>query len=185
MRYEVDAGGRRVRIETSPGPRASGGSAASERSRMLIDGRVLAYDAREIVPMRQWSLVVDGRAHEVVLLGGDPSTLRGGSARMRVDDREAVVVAYDERTLAARRDRALAGGGRHEVRAPMPGLLTAIHVREGDVVDRDDALATLEAMKMENELRAPARGTVQRLAASPGTKVESGSLIAVLVDEPP
>jgi len=172
VRYEVDAGGRRVRIEASPD------------GRMLVDGRVVAYDAREIVPGRHWSLVIEGRAHEVVLLGGDPSIRPGGPERMRVDGREAVVVAYDERTLAARRDRALAGGGRHEVRAPMPGLLKAVHVREGDVVERGGALATLEAMKMENELRAPARAKVQRLAAAAGAKVEGGALIAVLVDEP-
>jgi 3-methylcrotonyl-CoA carboxylase alpha subunit len=165
VRYEVDAGGRRVRIETT------------SEGRMLIDGRVVAYDAREIVAGVHWSLVVEGRAHEVVLLGGEP-------ARMRVDGREIVVAAADERALAARRDRAVAGGGRHEVRAPMPGLLKAVHVREGDVVERDDALATLEAMKMENELRAPARAKVQRLAAAAGTKIESGSLIAVLIDEP-
>ncbi|MBI2324853.1 MAG: biotin/lipoyl-binding protein [Chloroflexi bacterium] len=172
MRYEVDAGGHRVRIEASPD------------GRMLVDGRVVAYDAREIVAGRHWSLVIEGRAHEVVVLGGEPPTLLGGPARMRVDGREAVVIASDERTLAARRDRALAGGGRHEIRAPMPGLLKAVHVREGDVVERNDALATLEAMKMENELRAPARSKVQRLAATAGAKIESGSLIAVLVDEP-
>jgi biotin carboxyl carrier protein len=178
VRYEVEAGGRRIRVEASPD------------GRMLIDDRIVAYDAREIVAGRHWSLVIEGRAHEVVLLGGDPSILPGGPAapggpaRMRVDGREAIVTAYDERTLAARRDRALAGGGRHEVRAPMPGLLKAVHVREGDIVERNDALATLEAMKMENELRAPARAKVQRLAASAGTKVESGSLIVVLVDEP-
>lgn len=165
MRYEVDAGGRHVRIEASP------------EGRMLVDGRVVAYDVREIAPGRHWSIVVEGRAHEVVLLGGDPP-------RMRVDDREATVVASDERTLAARRDRARAGGGRHEVRAPMPGLLKAVHVREGDVVEKGAALATLEAMKMENELRAPARAKVQRLAASAGAKIESGTLIAVLIDEP-
>ena len=144
---------------------------------MLVDGRVVAYEARDIVPGLHWSLLIDGRAHEVVLLGGDPP-------RMRVDGRETTVVASDERTLAARRDRALAGGGRHEVRAPMPGLLKAVHVREGDVVERNDALATLEAMKMENELRAPARAKVRRLVVSAGTKVESGSLLLVLVDEP-
>ena len=64
----------------------------------------------------------------------------------------------------------------------MPGLLKSVHVSEGDVVERDAALATLEAMKMENELRAPARARVQRLGAAAGTKVESGALIAVLVD---
>ena len=165
MRYEVDAGGRHVRIDASPD------------GRMLIDGRVVAYDAREIAAARHWSIVIDGRAHEVVLLGGDPP-------RMRVDGREAVVVATDERMLAARSDRALAGGGRHEVRAPMPGLLKAVHVREGDVVERNDALATLEAMKMENELRAATRAKVRQLVVSAGTKVESGSLLLVLVDEP-
>jgi 3-methylcrotonyl-CoA carboxylase alpha subunit len=151
---------------------------------MLVEGRVVAYDAREIVPGRHWSLVVEGRAHEVVDLGGEPSILPGGPRRMWIDGQEAIVTASDERTLAARRDRALAGGGRHEVRAPMPGLLKAVHVREGDVVERNGALATLEAMKMENELRSPARAKVQRLAAAPGTKVEGGALIAVLVDEP-
>jgi len=66
----------------------------------------------------------------------------------------------------------------------MPGLLKAVHVAVGYVVDAGAPIATLEAMKMENELRAPARGKVQRLGPAPGTKVESGSLIAVLVDEP-
>jgi biotin carboxyl carrier protein len=65
----------------------------------------------------------------------------------------------------------------------MPGLLKAVHVKEGDVVERDDPLATLEAMKMENELRAPSRAKVQRLAAAAGSKVESGALIALLVEE--
>jgi len=164
VRYEVEVGGRRVRVDASPD------------GRMLVDGRVVAYDAREVVARTQWSVIVEGRAHEVVLLGGDPP-------RMRIDGVETVVIANDERVVAARRDRAQAGG-RHEVRAPMPGLLKAIHVREGDVVERNDALATLEAMKMENELRAPSRAKVQRLAASAGAKIESGTLIAVLVDEP-
>src|SRR3989304_4391892 len=73
-------------------------------------------------------------------------------------------------------------GGRQETRAPSPGLLKALHVGEGDHVERDAALATLEAMKMENEVRSPARGVVQRLAAAPGTKVESGGLIAGVVE---
>ncbi len=164
MRYAVRVGGRTVRLETSP------------EGRMLVEGRVVAHDVREIVPRRLWSVVVAGGSREVALLGGDPP-------RMQVDGVEVAVAVADERALAARRDRAAAAGGRHEVRAPMPGLLKAVHVSEGDVVERDAALATLEAMKMENELRAPARGTVQRVAARAGTKVESGALIAVLVDD--
>lgn len=163
MRYEVRVGERTIRVETSPD------------GRMLVEGRVIAHEAREIVPSRQWSVTIEGTSHEVAILGGD---------RMQVDGIEVAVTATDERALAARRDRGAVGGGRHEVRAPMPGLLKAVHVSEGEVVERNAALATLEAMKMENELRAPARGKVQRVAARAGAKVESGALIAILVDEP-
>ena len=160
MRYEVAVGDRRLSVETA------------ELDRILVDGRVVAYDAREAGPV--WSVVVEGGAHEVVLLGGD---------RVRIDGVETRVAVVDERAVAARADRGAVAGGRHEVRAPMPGLLKAVHVAEGDVVGPSDAIATLEAMKMENELRAPVRARVRRIAASAGTKVESGALIAVLVDE--
>jgi 3-methylcrotonyl-CoA carboxylase alpha subunit len=165
MRYEVEVGGRRMRLETSP------------EGRLTVDDSVIAYDARDLGHGRVWSIVVEGHAHEVVLLGGDPQ-------RAQVDGRVVTLALADERAAAARADRSQVAGGRHEVRAPMPGLLKAVHVAQGDVVERGAALATLEAMKMENELRAPSRGRVQRLTAAPGTKVESGALIAVLIDEP-
>jgi 3-methylcrotonyl-CoA carboxylase alpha subunit len=168
MRYEVRAGSQSVRVETSPD------------GRMLVNDRVIAYDVHELVAGRHWSVVVEGTAHEVALLGASQAD---GTMRMLVDGLELAMSAVDERALAARRDRAIVPGGRHEVRAPMPGLLKAIHVGEGEVVERDAALATLEAMKMENELRAPVRGTVRRVAASAGSKVESGALIVVLADD--
>lgn len=165
MIYEVEVAGRGLRVESA----ADG--------RLLLDDRVIAYEARDLEGGRIWSVVVDGRSHEIVLLGGDPP-------RVLIDGVEVRASVADERALASRRDRRGAIGGRHEIRAPMPGLLKAVHVREGDVVDRDAPLATLEAMKMENELRAPMRGRVQRLAVAAGLKVESGALIAVMVDEP-
>ena len=62
----------------------------------------------------------------------------------------------------------------------MPGLLKAVHVSEGDVVEQGVRLMTLEAMKMENELLAPARGRIVRVAVGAGTKVEGGAILAVL-----
>lgn len=166
MRYDVRVADRSVRVETAP------------EGRFLVDDSVVAHDVREIVPGRHWSILVAGGAHEVVLLRG------GTEMRLLVDGTEVTASATDERALAARRGRSAIVGGRREVRAPMPGLLKAVHVAEGDLVEPNAALATLEAMKMENELRSPARARVQKLAAAAGTKVESGSLIAVLVDEP-
>jgi 3-methylcrotonyl-CoA carboxylase alpha subunit len=93
---------------------------------------------------------------------------------------EVLASALDERAAAAVRGSAAARGGRHELRAPMPGLLKTVHVAEGDVVEQNAPLMTLEAMKMENELLAPARGRVVRLSVAAGTKVEGGAMLAVL-----
>lgn len=164
MRYEVTVAGRRLAID-------------AVRERFLVDGEVIAADVRELVRGRQWSVTLDGLTHEITALGGAPP-------RFLIDGREVAVAVADERTLAAGGGRAGAAGGRHEIRAPMPGLLKAVHVREGDRVEHNDAVATLEAMKMENELRAPARARVLKIAVAPGTKVEGGALLAVLADEP-
>jgi propionyl-CoA carboxylase alpha chain len=63
--------------------------------------------------------------------------------------------------------------------APMPGLLTALHVGEGDKVEAGQPLAVVEAMKMENILRAVKAGRVARVAAKPG---ESLAVDAVILE---
>ena len=163
MIYEVSVGDRRLRIETS----ADG--------RFRVDDAVVAAEMSEVVRGRQWSVRVAGRSHEVTVLTTEP-------LRLLVDGRETGASALDERAAAAARGTSAVRGGRHEIRAPMPGLLKRVHVAEGDLVERAAPLMTLEAMKMENELLAPARGRVMRLAAAAGTKVEGGAMLAVLED---
>jgi propionyl-CoA carboxylase alpha chain len=60
---------------------------------------------------------------------------------------------------------------------PMPGMVTSIAVREGDQVEAGQALATVEAMKMENVLRAERRGVVARIAAAAGASLTVDELI--------
>ncbi len=62
---------------------------------------------------------------------------------------------------------------------PMPGLLTALNVGEGDKVEAGQPLAVVEAMKMENILRAQKSATVKRVAAAPG---ESLAVDAVILE---
>jgi len=158
--YEVSVGDRRLRVEVV----ADG--------RFLIDDAVVAAETREI-RRGQWSVRIAGRSHEVTVLTSDP-------LRLLVDGTETTASSLDERAAAATRGASAARSGRHELRAPMPGLLKAVHVAEGDVVESGAPLMTLEAMKMENELLAPARGRVVRLAVGAGTKVEGGAMLAVL-----
>jgi biotin carboxyl carrier protein len=159
--YEVSVGDRQLRVETA----ADG--------RFLVDDAVVATEIAEVVRGRQWSVRLGDHSHEVTVLTSAP-------LRLLVDGREAEASALDERAAAAARGASAARGGRHELRAPMPGLLKTVHVAEGDLVERDAPLMTLEAMKMENELLAPARGRVVRLAVGAGTKVEGGAMLAVL-----
>ena len=60
---------------------------------------------------------------------------------------------------------------------PMPGVVTPLAVQEGDTAEAAQALATVEAMKMENVLRAERRGTVKRIATKAGASLAVDELI--------
>lgn len=67
-----------------------------------------------------------------------------------------------------------------QVRAPMPGLVKAVHAHEGVSVRRGENLIVLEAMKMENFLRAPISGIIRALKVEAGTPVEKGQVLCLL-----
>ena len=93
------------------------------------------------------------------------------------------VEALDERTRTIRElSRAASGpAGPAPLVAPMPGLIVRVNVQEGDTVSAGQGLVVMEAMKMENELRSTAAGTVQRILVAPGTAVEKGAVLVELV----
>jgi biotin carboxyl carrier protein len=62
----------------------------------------------------------------------------------------------------------------------MPGLVVRIHVALGDRVEAGQPVVVMEAMKMENELRAASAGTVRAIAATPGVAVEKGAVLVEL-----
>jgi len=64
-----------------------------------------------------------------------------------------------------------------ELKAPMPGLVLRIFVKEGDAVNKGDNLLILEAMKMENIIKAPADAIVKTVKINPGDKVEKGQIL--------
>jgi 3-methylcrotonyl-CoA carboxylase alpha subunit len=164
MRYEVTLDDRRLRVDLG------------QDGRFTVDDRVVAADVRETVRGRQWSITLEGSSYEITVVTHDP-------LRLDLDGHDVRAAVIDERALRANRGASGARTGRVELRAPMPGLLKAVHVKEGDVVDRDTPVVTLEAMKMENELLAPIRGRVMKLTHVSGTKVEGGAVLAVLVPE--
>ena len=90
--------------------------------------------------------------------------------------------ALDERTRTIRDLTAAAAGpaGPAPLVAPMPGLIVRVNVAPGDVVHAGQGLVVMEAMKMENELRAAAAGTVRAVHAAPGSAVNKGAVLVEL-----
>lgn len=66
------------------------------------------------------------------------------------------------------------------VSAPMPGNILSVSVKPGDVVKSGDTLMILEAMKMENEILAPADGTIDQVFVQKGSTVETGAALCSL-----
>lgn len=63
---------------------------------------------------------------------------------------------------------------------PMPGMVVSVNVREGDIVEKNQSLVVVEAMKMENDLKSPMKGKVKKVHVSPGDLVDAGRPIIEL-----
>ena len=74
----------------------------------------------------------------------------------------------------------VAAAGDTTMNAPMPGSVSKIVAREGQVVKKGDVIIMLEAMKMQNEMASPVAGTVKSIAVSVGESVKPGQLMAII-----
>ena len=120
-----------------------------------------------------WSGTIDGRPIWVQVRGA----LNGFDVSYRGVETRAFV--YTEREAAAARlmpVKQVADSGK-AVRCPMPGLVISIAVREGQEVKAGETLAVVEAMKMENVLRAERDGTVKAIKAKPGDSLAVDAVI--------
>ena len=95
-----------------------------------------------------------------------------------------VEVELERRAVLRERARRGAGavvlGGPVEVRAIIPGRVVAISVAAGDAVEAGQQILAVEAMKMQNELRAPREGAVERIGVAVGDTIEVGDLLVVI-----
>jgi biotin carboxyl carrier protein len=103
-----------------------------------------------------------------------------GISRVTLGAREYEVTVEDERERAAHAVRPAQATGPRILRSAMPGIVRELLVAEGDVVEARRALLVLEAMKMQNEVRADAAGTVDRIHVAPGVAVSRGDPLITL-----
>lgn len=131
---------------------------------------------------------VDGTPVLVMRLGDEVHRLvtRTGESRGRytlwVDGFRLETEALDERARAIREltSASAAAAGPAPIVAPMPGMIVRVSAQVGDQVQPGQGLVVMEAMKMENELRAMTTGTVRAVLVQPGTAVEKGAVLLEL-----
>jgi biotin carboxyl carrier protein len=156
---------------------ADGTSAATTRSsctsKITFDGKTLLADREEIAP-GVYSILIDGRSYEaqVSKRAGDPE---GASSPylVTVGLRNYLVEIRDPRRWK-RDGSGVRDPGPQEIVAPMPGKIVKLLVSENQDVREGQGLLVVEAMKMQNEIRAPRAGRVERIYAREGIGVEAG-----------
>jgi len=133
-----------------------------------LNGKVYNIDFENVSGQPVYSLIVDGRSHEAYVRESDDEwqvLLRGRLYPARVEDER-------EKRLRAAAGGGVAETGEFNLKAPMPGLVVAVPVSEGQDVKKGDVLLILESMKMQNELKAPRDGKVSRIKVKVGESVE-------------
>jgi len=163
MKYVITVEGETFEIEVDRG------------GRVWVNRRPLNVDFQSVDGLPQYSLLVDHRSYEAhieqadeegyqMLVAGQPyrACLRQTRDRLKKNVMRSCLPATGE------------------VRAPLPGLLTAVPVVVGQRVAQGEVVAVLESMKMNLELRAPWDGVVQALHRTPGTEVSQGEVLALI-----
>jgi biotin carboxyl carrier protein len=162
MRYYVTIAGRVVEVDL-------------KGDHACVDGRTVTAESVPVPGSPIRHLLVDGRSF---VLAMRPGAARGEwDIQLNGHQFEAEVV--DERTRSIRQvtGAAAAPQGPKPVRAPMPGLVVRVEVEPGQAVQAGDGVAIIEAMKMENELKAEASGIVSKVLVSNGEAVEKGAVL--------
>jgi len=163
VKYTVSLAGRTFEVDLS-GPTAR------------VDGEAISAALHTVpgTPMRQ---LVTGDRSDLMALVRQEGGWQVGRAGEWWD-----VHVIDERTRLLRE---MTGGGNaptgdQVIKAPMPGLVLRLEVEEGQEVTHGMGLVVLEAMKMENEIRASVAGRVRKVHVVAGQAVEKGAVMLVI-----
>ena len=144
-----------------------------EDETVVVDGKALVVDAPYLPGQRLIEAEIDGEPLSMRLSrtrAGWRLTTRGRSHDLRL-------LAPHVADLAHHMIEKVPPDLSRFLLCPMPGLLTALHVKQGDKVEAGQPLAVVEAMKMENILRAEKSGTVAKVDATPGDSLAVDAVI--------
>jgi len=143
---------------------------------VTVDGAVVPLDMISIDQATAYSLLLNNDSYEVLVdeESGDYRVLLSGHLfTVQVEDERARRLAQASRGF-------IPASGEIHIKAPMPGLIAAIPVNEGQLVKKGDVLVILESMKMENELKAPRDGSVSAVRVTSRQNVEQNQTLVTI-----
>lgn len=165
MKYLVTVNGERIEVER-------------DQQGIRVANKVVQAHLADIEGTPLKVVTIGDQVHRVVTHRADGR----GQYTLWIDGHRYEVEALDERTRAIRdvSSQGARGAGSASLVAPMPGLIVRVNVQVGDPVQAGIPMVVMEAMKMENELRAQSSGVVSAVRVQPGAAVEKGTVLVEL-----
>jgi biotin carboxyl carrier protein len=143
---------------------------------LFVDGQRMLIDFRSVAGQSVYSLIVNGKSYEALVQPAEEGLevlLQGHLFQVSVEDER-------QRRLRQSSGSTTTLRGEFHFKAPMPGLIVKVRVREGQEIKKGDRLIVLESMKMQNELSSPSDGTVRNLRIKPGDNVDQNQVLLTL-----
>jgi len=163
MLYDVNIDGKNYRLELNQ---------AEGRWLCRLDGRELEVDAvlarPDVLSLRVGNLAYEIKSERVAR----DWHLWVGSTRFAAEVR-------DPRSLRSR-SRAGEDRGPRKIIASMPGKVVRLLAQAGDLIEAGAGVIVVEAMKMQNEIKSPKQGKVERILVGPGAAVNAGDVLAII-----
>ncbi len=164
MKHTVIIEGRRLEVELN--------SKTEGVIHATVADRTYTLEVKNVEPNILW-IQFQNRSFEISVVPD-----QSGYA-VSINGRKIQVEIIDAR--AARRRMAQTGqAGIAEIRAPMPGKIVKVLAPEGTEVQVNEGVLVMEAMKMQNELKSPKKGTVKRVHVNEHAAVNAGDLLALV-----
>lgn len=164
MLYEVTINGQTKRVELS---RQNGSWLCK------LDGREVSLDVKN-VSQDVISLIYCGKSFEA---------RRDYSASVRriwILGESYAAEVNDPRSFSGRKKRAGQEDGPRKLTAPMPGKIVRVLLHEASEVEAGQGIMVIEAMKMQNEIKSPKKGTIQKILTQAGASVNADDLLAIV-----
>lgn len=145
---------------------------------IVVNDETYKIDFHQLPEGSLVSLLINNRSLEGVVEEQDTAwdvLIQGELYTVHVQDERAHRLAQARGVLGA-------STGEAHIKSPMPGIIVAVPVQVGDMVEKGDKVIILESMKMENELRSPRDGIVTQVSVAQGDGVEKDQLLVVISD---